>query len=346
MNSDISPPSPVVTVLMSIYNAEAYLRETMDSILGQTFTDFEFLIFNDGSTDTSAAIVRSYADPRIIFIDYEVNRGYCFNFNEGLAVARGRYLARMDGDDVAHPERLAKQVAYLEDNPGVGLCGSAVRYIGASSGIVELPVDNQIIRQTLWLRNAFFHPAIIMRVSILHTHSLRYNVDYEPAEDYKLWTEMSMVTEVHNLPDVLLDYRIHPHQISRQQSLKQQQVTAQIRQEQMSHLGIELRPEQIATFQLLTINDGWPTLTTQDYHQIAALLRNLGEQAQRVGIAPAVVYRVLSQQWGRILEAAWHYQITLLPLVLKQPFRDYLPPVLLAKLTLKCLIGWRVKPTN
>lgn len=344
----LTPPAtanaaPLVTVLMAVYNAAPYVREAIDSILQQSFTDFEFLIYNDGSTDDSAAIVRSYTDARIIFIDQLINRGVSRNMNEGIERTRGRYIVRMDADDVAYPERIAQQVAFLEAHPAVGLCGSAIRYIGASEGIIYPPQDNDTIQNTLWLQNTFFQPSVIIRTSVLLEHNLRYNDNYEAAEDYKLWSDMSVVTKLHNLSEVLLDYRIHPHQISRRQSTKQHKSSALIRQEQMSRLRIFLKPEHRHAFELLTIGDNWQKLQLTDYAEVAALLEDLGAQTRQSSNNPKAVYKVLGGQWGEVLQAAKYYHPGLVPFILRLPLRRYLPRVVVLKLLTKCLLFWRVR---
>ncbi|MFD1872254.1 glycosyltransferase family 2 protein [Hymenobacter bucti] len=333
---------PLVTVLMGVYNAATYLREAIDSIINQTFTNFEFLIYNDGSTDATAEIVRSYTDPRIFFFDNPINRSVSPNMNEGIERAQGRYIVRMDGDDIADPERLAKQVAYMEAHPEIGLCGSAVRYFGASNALIQMPENNDTIQHTMWLQNSFYQPSVIIRTSVLLESRLRYDVRYEFAEDYKLWSDMCAVTQVHNLPEPLLNYRIHPHQISRRQSLSQQQVSAQIRKEQMNRLHIHLRPEQEGAFGLLTIDDGWRDLEPTDYREIATLLDDLGAQAQHLVIATDVVNRVMAQQWGRILGAARQFRPALVPFILRQPMCNHLPIMLVTKLLMKCLIRWKI----
>lgn len=332
----------MVTVLMGVYNAAVYLREAIDTILNQTFSDFEFLIYNDGSTDATADIVRSYTDPRIFFFDNSVNRSVSPNMNEGIERARGRYIVRMDGDDLADPERIAKQVAYMEAHPEVGLCGSAVRYFGAVDAVILLPVENDIIQHTMWLQNAFFQPSVIIRTSVLREHNLRYDVRYEFAEDYKLWSDMCSVTQVHNLPEPLLNYRIHPHQISRRQSIGQQKVSARIRQEQMSRFHICLRPNQERAFDLLTIDDGWSEFKLNDYAAVANLLQDLCLQAKQAMPNPTVIYKVAAAQWGRILNAAKRYRPTMLPYVLRQPWRDYLPAIVVLKLAAKCMLFKKV----
>lgn len=334
---------PLVTVLMAVYNVATYLREAIDSILNQSFSDFEFLIYNDGSTDDTAAIVRSYTDPRIFFFDSPINRSVSPNLNEGLARTRGRYIVRMDGDDIAYPERIARQVAYMEANPTVGLCGSAVRYIGASEAIIYMPENDDVIQHTMWLQNAFYQPSVIIRTSVLQKHNLCYNTDFEFAEDYKLWSDMSAITKLHNLPEVLLDYRIHPHQISRRKSTAQQKVSAKIRQEQMALLNIHLASEHYPAFDLLTIDDDWGKFQLADYKKVALLLDDFWCQAQKSGIATRAVYQVLSQQWARLLNAASSYRPTLLSFVLRSPFRRYISTEDILKLSIKCLIFWKPK---
>jgi hypothetical protein len=196
----------------------------------------------------------------------------------------------------------------------------------------------------MWLHNSFYQPAVIIRASVLREHNLRYNRQFDPAEDYKLWSDMCAVTKVHNLPDVLLNYRIHPHQISRRQSVKQQQSMARIRKEQMNRLHIYLKPEQEPAFGLLTQEEGWGKLQPADYKEIAAMLKDLCQQAQKSVTALEVVYRPAAGQWARILSAAQHYRPALIPFILQQPFRQYLSTSNLGKLVVKSLISWRVKP--
>jgi glycosyltransferase involved in cell wall biosynthesis len=332
----------LVTVLMAVYNVAPYVRESIDSILNQTFADFEFLIYNDGSKDDTAAVINTYTDPRIVFVDSKVNRSVSPNLNEGLARAKGRYIVRMDGDDIAYPERIARQVAFMEAHPEIGLCGSAVRYIGASNTVVQPPETDAFIQQTLWFQNAFFQPSVIIRASVLHANNLQYNTDYELAEDYKLWSDMSFVTKLHNLSEVLLDYRIHPHQISRRRSLGQQKISLQIRREQMQRWHIELSAQQQAVFELLTNSETWSDLTLANYRQLVALLDDLLAIARQVGIDPHVVQQLLSTQWTQLLGAAPRYYLALVPIILRQPWSRHRSARANAALLAKCVLRWQV----
>lgn len=214
---------PKITVLMPVYNGELYIKEAMDSILNQTYSDFEFLILDDASTDQTVALIKTYVDSRIKLIEKPVNTGYTNSLNQGLQLAKGEYIARMDADDISLPERLAKQVAFLEANPEIVLCGSWVNIIG-SSDVIEVPENNNEIKVALLRGNCMAHPSVMMRKQVLDTFSVVYDVSKEPAEDYDLWVRLVAIGKLHNLKEVLLNYRVHITQVS--QKRKQQQIAS------------------------------------------------------------------------------------------------------------------------
>ena len=226
---------PKVTVLMPVYNAAAYIKEAIDSILNQTFDDFEFLIFNDGSTDSSADIVQSYNDERIKFYDYHQNQGYVRHLNHGIDIAKGEYIARMDADDISLPRRLEKQVSFMDTNPKVGVCGTWYKTIGSSNEIKN-PTDNDSIRLALLDYCAIGHPTVILRTSLLQEFSLFYDVSFLPAEDYCLWIVLSRYCELANLSEFLLDYRIHQGQISNYRRQDQAEKSQNLRKQQVEFL--------------------------------------------------------------------------------------------------------------
>ena len=152
--------NPIVTVLMSVYNGERYLNEAIDSILAQTFTDFEFLIIDDASTDSTPKILHSYDDPRIRIVTNEENLGLTKSLNKGLALAQGEYIARMDADDISLPERLMMQLNFLIDNKTVPLVGSGAIMIdedGKSIGKMNLPILAEDNYTHLQFINCFVH---------------------------------------------------------------------------------------------------------------------------------------------------------------------------------------------
>lgn len=201
--------SPKVSVLMPVYNAAPYLREAIDSILNQKYTDFEFLILNDGSTDTSEEIIESYGDARICHVKNETNLGLVDTLNTGIDLARGVYIARMDADDISLPERLGRQVDFMDQHSDVGACGTAYRYFGEADRVIWLPGDYKRSFTLLSSTSCLGHPTSMIRKSILDHHALRYENEYQDAEDYALWIRMSQVSRLCSLPETLLLYRWH-----------------------------------------------------------------------------------------------------------------------------------------
>jgi glycosyltransferase involved in cell wall biosynthesis len=205
--------SPRVSVVMAVYNGEKYLREALDSILAQTFTDFEFIIVNDGSTDATSHIIKDFDDDRIRLIQNELNIGLTLSLNRGLEVATGEYIARMDSDDISLPVRLAKQVAFMDANQRVGACGTWA---------LEIDRDGKIIgkRETLvgcQLDNFYW------RTSLIHSTSMfRFTPScgpwYDPtlrfSQDYDLWLRISTERKLSNLAEHLLLYRVHDESIT------------------------------------------------------------------------------------------------------------------------------------
>lgn len=198
--------APLVSVIMPVYNAASYLEESIRSILNQTFADFEFLIFEDGSTDRSLSIIQAFQDERIKVIVSPQNRGYVHHLNEGIALARGKYIARMDADDISDPQRLEKQVAFMEENSRTVLCGTRYRTIGSSESYGDLPCSDEQIRLSLLYNNVFCHPSVLIRKSTLHENGLRYPLVHV-IEDYGLWSQLAFYGNLANLPAYLLHYR-------------------------------------------------------------------------------------------------------------------------------------------
>lgn len=210
---------PLVSVIMPVYNAEKYVGLAIDSILKQTYTDFEFLIFNDGSSDNTRQVIESFQDPRIKFHDSTTNSGYVTHLNRGIELATGKYIARMDADDISLPERFELQVNFLENHPEVGLCGAWILQFEGNDEpdkrvMYRYPADHDEICVALLRHNSFAHPVVMMRRNILIENGLRYDPDYMPSEDARLWVTLKNYTQLHNIQKVLLRYRKHNNQIS------------------------------------------------------------------------------------------------------------------------------------
>jgi glycosyltransferase involved in cell wall biosynthesis len=198
---------------MPVYNAEKYINNTIKSILNQTLQDFEFIIIDDASTDSSVNIIESYNDSRIILYKSKKNVGYVANLNKMLNLAQGEFIARQDNDDISHPQRLQRQVDYLTKNPDVGVCGSYARFIGRKRGLFKVPLDDKSIRALMIFQCPMIHPSVMIRSSTL-VDGLKYDEELCPAEDYNMWFEISKKYKLANLPCPLLYYRLHGKNIS------------------------------------------------------------------------------------------------------------------------------------
>ncbi len=200
---------PRVSVLMPVYDTRPeHLREAIESILAQTFRDFEFLIFNDGSTDPQVeAVVKSYADPRIVYASSSRNLGISGARNRLLDMARGEYLAVMDHDDVSLPERFARQAAFLDEHPDVGVLHCQYEDM-ASGRRSSLAMDDIAIKKALMVHcGNMCHPACMLRRSVLEKAGLRYEEQFSPSEDHALFCRLIPHTKFAALPEVLFRYR-------------------------------------------------------------------------------------------------------------------------------------------
>ena len=197
-----------VSVLTPIYRTdERYLREAIESVLGQTFADFEFLLLDDCPEDNREAVVRSYNDRRIVYLKNDRNLGIAASRNRLIDLAKGEYLAIFDHDDICRPERLAKQVSYLDANPECGVIGGWTK---PSCGTVNFnPEGDHAIKLAMMAGSSVWHPASMIRKSLLDACHVRYEAEYTPVEDYMLWMRLIPYAVFHNLQEVVLDYRWH-----------------------------------------------------------------------------------------------------------------------------------------
>ena len=242
---------PLVSVCVPVYNAAPYLRECIDSILAQSFADFELLLADDGSTDDSRAIIRSYADPRVRLIERE--HDYIATLNALLDAARGKYVARMDADDRMLKDRLRTQVDYMEAHPEIDLLGGGMLYIGEQSGF-HMPdvVGRAVSVADLLKRNVFYHPTVMMRRATMQAHGLRYDREFIYAEDYRLWMVMAREgLHLENLSILLGEYRVTSQRVSSVHSEAQQDAAARVVRE--AELWMTARERQLAAAQPQTV---------------------------------------------------------------------------------------------
>lgn len=210
MNKD-----PIASVVMANYNGGQFLQEAIESVTKQTFRDFEFIIVDDGSTDNSRDIIDQARakDSRIICIYLGKNQGLPNALNTGIREARGKYIIRMDGDDVCLPERFQEQIDFMEDprNAKIGVCGSYCEIIdteGKSLGPKRFAEGDKEIREMFWFRNPIQHSTAIIRKECFNELGM-YDLNFPQSQDYELWFRLGQKYELHNLPKVLVQYRVH-----------------------------------------------------------------------------------------------------------------------------------------
>ncbi len=214
---------PKISVVMPVYNGEKYLNQAIDSILAQTFTDFEFIIIDDGSTDNSLAIIKAYQDSRLKLHQNKQNLGLVATLNRGLDLAKCEYIARMDCDDISLPDRFAKQVNFLDNHPHISLVGSSVRIIDGENNlgmVAEMPTSHYLIKWSLQFYCPIMHPTVMYRresIIQLNGYSSQLILGREKysGEDYDLWRRLSNTSQLANLPEVLLLLRKHNHNVTK-----------------------------------------------------------------------------------------------------------------------------------
>lgn len=242
----------LVSVVMSNYNTpETYLRAAIDSVLSQTYTNFEFIIVDDGSTDNSADIIESYMDPRIRLIRNEKNMGITASLNKALNICRGEYTARMDSDDICYPQRFEKQLAYMREHPDVIACGTNFELIDKNGDLkperwdYKIFSDMEVYRIYLLFANrpAIIHPTVMLDRKLLLKYNIRYNESYVYAQDYRLWISCARHAVCCCIPDVLLKYRVHGLAVSSKKRAMQDDCLYRIIQEQLDELHLKLNDE-------------------------------------------------------------------------------------------------------
>lgn len=293
----MSDVAPMITVLMPVYNGERYLREAIDSILGQTFRDFEFLIINDGSTDGTEAIIQSFHDSRIRYIKNESNLKLIATLNKGLVLAKGEFIARMDADDIAVSTRLEKQLAFMKENESVGICGSWFESFGSGNSVVKYPVSDDGIRYMALYQCPFCHPSVMLRTEVIRKHRLEFSHDYPHAEDYEFWLRAGRFTEMHNIAEVLIRYRQHAESVSVKESNIQLDKSITIRKLFFQEIGAQASDEEIDLFRRMNYHAN--DLKRPDIEVLGRLICSISTSNRSASyISPDWLDAQLAEKWS------------------------------------------------
>lgn len=272
--------NPKVTVLMSVYNGEKYLREAIESILNQTFTDFEFIIINDGSTDSSRSIIQSYNDSRIRLIDNERNIGLTSSLNNGIDLANGEYIARMDADDISLPERFEKQIEYMDANPDIAVCGGWAYVIDKENKLLyeaKMETSKDLLFANLFLGNQLVHASAIIRASILKIN--KYSTKFKSAQDYNLWFRLlNSGYVITNIPFFVINYRDHSCNISNiVESEQEKYAVLAVKTGFQDILNIDTTVKKIALLRNCA-NDKQKIISKKEYNVLSDLLNRMKDE--------------------------------------------------------------------
>ncbi len=337
----MSEHKPLISVVMSVYNGASYLKEAIESVLNQTYPHFEFLIINDGSIDQSLEIIQSFKDDRIRLLDNEVNKGLIYSLNRGLDEAKGKYIARMDADDISLPHRFEKQVSFLERHSNVGVLGSDYISFSEDASQYIVAIHNSAeIKSFLLFSATICHPTLMLRKSIIDQHHFRYSETTKHVEDFDLWTRMSVHKSFSNLNEALLKYRDHANLVSHTFSEIQKQNGKLVRQRYLGDIGFSYSEPELNVHNLIASNQR--ITSKEQILNIENWLTSLVKQNDAKQVIPAKDFNhVMAKQWldccGNTKLGLWAYfkfQKSELKHHLKQSSLLHL------KLFAKCLIRW------
>lgn len=330
---------------MPVYNVSSYVKEAIESILNQTYTDFELLIINDGSKDSTRDEVLRIADERIRFVENEKNLGLANTLNKGIELARGKYIARMDGDDISLLDRLEKQFQFLENNPDIDICGAGYEFFGSRNYKVMYPETNEDIKVGLLFGCCMIIP--LYRLAVIQKAGLRYDQKYFPAEDYRFWTEcMLKGLKMYNIQEILFRYRMHSTQVSEVMT-NQAQMTVKVRTHYFKTLFTTA--DESLTNQFISDFVAGPIEKLSDFddqHKVIDLLDIINQKQLFIQplILKAHLKKHLSIKLSNYVNEYWfatQYSLPKLIRLFSTGTFFKLPIKFRTKLVLKCIVGKR-----
>jgi hypothetical protein len=291
-----------VSVLMPVYNAEAHLHEAIESILRQTHRDIEFLILDDGSTDRSPEIAASFKDSRIRLIQNEANLKIVRTLNRGIELAQGDYMARMDSDDIADPERFATQLQFLQSHPDIAGVGARIRTTHGT--IWKHPLDPQELFASNYFVNSLCHPTLFIRSEVLRDPAFRYDEAYLYAEEWELWFRIMRKYKLANVRNVLLEVRRF-EQSSSSRRFRPEQIAAIFRlfHREWAQLSDDLTVDEIDAI-VHHQSLGEPPATVEELRRQGLLLVQKAAPALRRRFSRRVVAKIINRQLYRLHTSA------------------------------------------
>ena len=313
------PYNKLITVLLPVYNGEAYLGDAIDSILEQTYSNFELLIINDGSTDATEKIIQRYTDPRIRYIKNERNIKLIETLNKGIELVYGEYIARMDADDISLPERLQRQFDFMESNAEIAVCGTDYQILG-SEDIYQNPGQHHEIMVALLQGSAIAHPTAMFRTEEIKKHAYFYDPAFLHAEDYELWYRIGQQSKLANINEVLLLYRKHDNSIGSFYSVVQQETDLKIKRIQYEFI-LSRYLSEVEENAFLQINSN-NSIGFNSFAEVDRLIKKLynANTRNRVLNEPLFI-DFLVQKWVTSFLRVTQFEIGLLRIYLTHPLR-------------------------
>lgn len=298
--------TPLVSVVMGCYNSEKFIIEAIDSILSQTISDIEFIIIDDCSKDKTKEIIKSYHDDRIILVENSVNKGLGYNLNYGVNISRGRYIARMDADDISLPKRFEKQVKYLESHPDVVCVGTWSKKIGdinmrsrLFSRYIKTSTDYERLKALILFGTPMMHPSVMFNGDMLRANGINYDPSFRKAQDYELWSRIIWNYRITNIPEVLLYYRYSSGQASNKNRSEQVSLSDKIYRRLLEKvLGREPAQEEVDVHTMISTRSA---LTNEELDKAITWIQYLYEniRVNRI-VNPKSFASFISDRWVAI----------------------------------------------
>lgn len=302
-------PLPLVSVLMTVYNSEKYLREAIDSLLVQSYSNLEIILINDGSTDETVQIINSYNDPRIKFHDNGQNLGIVKSRNKALTLANGKYLATLDSDDISLPDRIREQVDFMESNPEYGMCGTYYYTINKEGDImreVRFPVNDGDSRTHFIAGNCFCHSSVMLRNGVIK--DLYFSESYQLAEDFDLWYRIAAHSMIKNIPSFLTKYRLHDTNISAVKEAAMYDRIRMIMERMFKGLHLSFTSEDLELHTWLMAYNGAYFKDTAKIRALSNWIVRLLNQIREIpGYNIELLEKLIFEKWMVICVKSGHY---------------------------------------
>ncbi|MCF6171937.1 MAG: glycosyltransferase, partial [Bacteroidales bacterium] len=290
-----------LSIIMPACNAGKHIAPAIQSVLDQTYENFELIIINDGSTDNSKAVIESFDDNRIKYFENEKNSGIVFSRNKGLKLAQGEYIGMLDADDIAHPEKFEKQITFLEQNHDFGMVGSWAKFIDGEGkrlpGAWKLKAKPEMIPSIMLFKNYFLQSAVLYRRECIEKFSFKEGFDI--LEDYLIWLEIIRKYKAWNLPEYLIDYRLHPGGVTKMRQEEKREKEKMVFRIQLEKLGIDATDKEIKLH--LLIRDDTPITKTGTLKSVEKWLLKISAANEALGVYNRkMLARTVFNRWLKV----------------------------------------------